>query len=145
VKHQQHADKVRRAQVKRKYIASDAAPSAEYQAKLEASGGIVAVSSLSKNKLDFSGGKSQHTRFNEDGQAIKQEPSSAAAAAAAACCCWSRGGAAAQILPKLAGQVDELKQHRLLPASSRLAQVADSTAQTREINKNNQARFGDRG
>jgi cytochrome c553 len=73
-------------------------------------------------------------------------PSSAAAAAAATscCCCWSRGGAAAQILPKLAGQVDELKQHRLLPASSRSAQIADSTAQTREINQNNQTRFDDR-
>jgi hypothetical protein len=75
------ADKARRAQTKRKYIASEAAPSAAYIQKAEAAGEIRPVSSFAKNKLDFSGAAAkaaaaalgakqpQHIRFDEQGQA----------------------------------------------------------------------------
>jgi hypothetical protein len=95
VKHQVAAQQKQRAQTKRKYIASEAAPSASFQAKLEASGGIVPVRSLAKNQLDFSGSNrqqggqsahngAQHTRFDDNGQPVKAEGGAAAAAAAAA-------------------------------------------------------------
>lgn len=96
MKHQVAAQQRQRAQTKRKYIASEAAPSAAFQAKLAASGGIVAVSSLAKNKLDFSGGRQQapaaaqsangpqHTRFDDSGQPVKAEAAAAAPAATGA-------------------------------------------------------------
>jgi hypothetical protein len=90
VKHQQHAEQKQRAQVKRKYIASSSAPSAAFKAQLEATGGIVAVSSLAKNKLDFSGAKAaangapKHTRFDDNGNPAAAGQAAAAAAAAAA-------------------------------------------------------------
>jgi hypothetical protein len=83
VKHQVAAQQKQRAQTKRKYIASEAAPNAAFQAKLEASGGIVPVSSLAKNKLDFAGRQpppaaaaangAQHTRFDDSGNPIQAE------------------------------------------------------------------------
>lgn len=88
MKHQNAAQQKQRAQTKRKYIASEAAPNASFQAKLEASGGIVPVSSLAKNKLDFSGrhpppaaaaNGAQHTRFDDDGNPVKVEAEAAPA------------------------------------------------------------------
>jgi len=84
------AQQKQHAQSKRKYIASEAAPNSSFQAQLEASGGIVPVSSLAKNKLNFSGKQqppaaangTQHTRFDEAGNPIKAEPPAAAPAPA---------------------------------------------------------------
>eukprot|EP00879_Flechtneria_rotunda_P006001 GHRR01006312.1.p1 GENE.GHRR01006312.1~~GHRR01006312.1.p1 ORF type:complete len:847 (+),score=333.75 GHRR01006312.1:449-2989(+) len=86
VKQQQQQDRDKRAQQKRKYIASSAAPSAEFQAKLEAKGGIIPVSSLAKSKLDFSGAKppGKHTRFDDNGNPQPSEDSATAADAQAA-------------------------------------------------------------
>jgi hypothetical protein len=88
VKHQVAAQQKQRSQTKRKYIASEAAPNAAFQAKLEASGGIVPVSSLAKNKLDFAGRQpppaaaaangAQHTRFDESGNPVKAEAAASA-------------------------------------------------------------------
>jgi hypothetical protein len=109
VKHQQHAEQKQRAQVKRKYIASSSAPSAAFKAQLEATGGIVAVSSLAKNKLDFTGAKAaaaaaangapKHTRFDDNGNPAAGQAAAAAAPAAAA----SNKSAAQLLREKLKG------------------------------------------
>lgn len=81
IKFQQQADRAKRSQQKRKYIqASEAAPSDVFRAQLEATGGIVAVSSLAKNKLDFSGAKpNQHIKFDDEGQPQQTQPAAAPA------------------------------------------------------------------
>ncbi|WIA08554.1 hypothetical protein OEZ85_007986 [Tetradesmus obliquus] len=93
VKYQVAADKARKAQTKRKYIASEAAPSAAFIEKASTAGDIKPVSSFAKHKLDFTGaaakaaaaadaaGQPDEVMEAADGD---DAPAAAAAAAAAA-------------------------------------------------------------
>jgi hypothetical protein len=88
-------DQAKRTAMKRKYFASEAAPSADFQAKLEAAGDIKPVKESWRGGLQLNGGAGskplppvssapKHVRFGEDGQPLPGPPPAAAGGAAGA-------------------------------------------------------------
>uniref|UniRef100_A0A383WIN0 5'-3' exoribonuclease 2 n=1 Tax=Tetradesmus obliquus TaxID=3088 RepID=A0A383WIN0_TETOB len=143
VKYQVAADKARKAQTKRKYIASEAAPSAAFIEKASTAGDIKPVSSFAKHKLDFTGAAAkaaaaaggakqpQHIRFDEAGAAEGAAADQAAAEGEAAAAAKASNKSAAQLLRERlmkGGGSSSDAAAAAAPAKAEPAAAADGTA-----------------